>query len=244
MDSDEDSRISSTNSMSRYGSESPLHSTMMFMAEQQARTGAASASAPLGTAFQFQFLESDENFAEDENVVARKAASNRTSTSGIDEEDELDERFRLRRPTTAENDSLSSSSVISTRRFRERPGTIASSVGSTSGCRMRVKTPMSAAFNYSRKARRTSSDNISTPNSGRSRSPSILSSDYIAEEENGNNNNNNEVLKPNVEVEAKNVVDTKEVSMTNIDKVCQLIHELKEQDLRHHKQRIEQEVSE
>jgi hypothetical protein len=31
--------------------------------------------------------------------------------------------------------------------------------------------------------RRTSSDNISTPNSGRSRSPSLLSSEYIPEED-------------------------------------------------------------
>jgi len=35
----------------------------------------------------------------------------------------------------------------------------------------------------------------------------------------------------------------KEVSMTNIDRVCQLIHELKEQDLNQHKRRIEERVS-
>ena len=36
--------------------------------------------------------------------------------------------------------------------------------------------------------------------------------------------------------------ESKEVSVSNIDRVCQLIHELKEQDLQNHKRRIEEQV--
>jgi hypothetical protein len=35
-----------------------------------------------------------------------------------------------------------------------------------------------------------------------------------------------------------------EDAMTNIDKVCRLIHELKEQDLKQHKKKIEEQVGE
>ena len=101
---------------------------------------------------------------------------------------------------------------------------------------------------HSRKNRRTSSDNISTPNSGRSRSPSILSSDYIAEEDaahgvtvgKGRRVDGGE----SAEVDgAMGGEDSKEVSMTNIDMVCKLIHELKEQDLNNHKMMIQERVS-
>ena len=38
------------------------------------------------------------------------------------------------------------------------------------------------------------------------------------------------------------IIDDEEIPGTNIDKVCQLIHELKEQDLKHHKKRIADQV--
>lgn len=187
--------------------------------------------------FSFRFLEEDEEPTGD--AVAAAAAgsaggkeggdSNRTSTSGLEEEEEEEE----------DEDELNYQALgQGTRRLRR----LRSASNSSSVCKMRIKSPASAALSFSRKARRTSSDNISTPNSGRSRSPSILSSDCIAEEENnGNNISNNNNSGTSHEI-VKDVVDTKEVSMTNIDRVCQLIHELKEQDLRHHKKRIEEQV--
>ena len=81
--------------------------------------------------------------------------------------------------------------------------------------------------------RRTSSENISTPNSGRSRSPSLLSSEYIPEED------DEQVLEDESasfqpETETKKSTTSKPTT-TNIDLLYQLVHELKEEDLNYHK---------
>lgn len=86
--------------------------------------------------------------------------------------------------------------------------------------------------------RRTSSDNISTPASERSRSPSIQSSeDYIPEEEDAAAAARSSAEEPPLAlalapVDKKSSIpeeDEGEDAMTNIDRVCRLIHELKKQ---------------
>ena len=76
--------------------------------------------------------------------------------------------------------------------------------------------------------RRTSSENISTPNSGRSRSPSLLSSEYIPEED-------DEQVLEDESATFQPEPETKKPTTTNIDLLYQLVHELKEEDLNYHK---------
>lgn len=74
--------------------------------------------------------------------------------------------------------------------------------------------------------RQASSDDLSTPNSCRSRSSSIISSDFIPEECEEDCN----IVETNCQKQEKDDVD--------IEKVCQLVEDLKEQDLFFHRQRI------
>ena len=69
-----------------------------------------------------------------------------------------------------------------------------------------------------RKQRRPSSDDISTPTSNRSRSSSLLSSEYIPEE---------------LEEEITEEENQK------FEKLVQLVHDLKEEDLNNHKRKLQ-----
>ena len=93
--------------------------------------------------------------------------------------------------------------------------------------------------------RRTSSDNISTPNSGRSRSPSLLSSEYIPEEDDldeddvinkdSKRRSDSQTGKSGSRIDPGSASKAK---VTNMDELYQLVHELKEEDLNYHKNLI------
>merc|ERR1719490_308220 len=71
---------------------------------------------------------------------------------------------------------------------------------------------------FSKKNRRTSSDNVSTPASNRSRSPSIMSTEEEEDDE--------EINEERARVEA------------DIDKVVQLVHKLKAADIEEYRKKI------
>ena len=73
-----------------------------------------------------------------------------------------------------------------------------------------------------KKSRRTSSDNVSTPASDRSRSPSIMST----------GDEHDEVLLEDDQAEND--------ASSDIDKVLELVHELKQKDLEEYKKKIDQ----
>ena len=86
-----------------------------------------------------------------------------------------------------------------------------------------------------------SSENISTPNSGRSRSASILSSDYVSEEVysgdiNGNECTNRAQRKSLYDKE--NLKDSSDNPACSLERLCNLVHELKEEDLNSYRERI------
>ena len=117
--------------------------------------------------------------------------------------------------------------------------------------------------------RRPSSDEISTPTSLRSRSSSLLSSDYIAEENEANvgvqvDNEENSVLlmpllpPPTFKGSASNSVSRRTSSASShssvgsknsnemandIDRLVKLVHELKEEDLNSYKRKIAERES-
>ena len=84
----------------------------------------------------------------------------------------------------------------------------------------------------SKKSRRTSSDNISTPTSVRTRSSSIIST---AEENEGRVIH--EDIKPKYNLSDDYTADSK----TDIDKIFDLVHDLKQKDLDEHKKKIDQQ---
>lgn len=91
--------------------------------------------------------------------------------------------------------------------------------------------------------RRTSSDNISTPNSGRSRSPSLLSSEYIPEEEvaDAADDDDEEIIRKDSKKRSESKPESGSAPtkmMTSIDALVQLVHDLKEEDLNYHKNLI------
>ena len=83
----------------------------------------------------------------------------------------------------------------------------------------------------SKKSRRTSSDNISTPTSVRTRSSSIIST---AEENEGRVNQ--EDIKTKYNLLEEYIPDNK----SDIDKIFDLVHDLKQKDLDEHKKKINQ----
>ena len=84
----------------------------------------------------------------------------------------------------------------------------------------------------SKKSRRTSSDNISTPTSVRTRSSSIIST---AEENEGRVIH--EEIKPKYSMSDDYTHDNK----SDIDKIFDLVHDLKQKDLDEHKKKIDQQ---
>lgn len=84
----------------------------------------------------------------------------------------------------------------------------------------------------SKKSRRTSSDNISTPTSVRTRSSSIIST---AEENEGRVIHEN--IKPKYSLSDDYTHDNK----SDIDKIFDLVHDLKQKDLDEHKKKIDQQ---
>ena len=85
----------------------------------------------------------------------------------------------------------------------------------------------------SKKSRRTSSDNISTPTSVRTRSSSIIST---AEENEGRALHEN--IKPKYNLSDEYNPDGK----SDIDKIFDLVHDLKQKDLDEHKKKIDQQI--
>ena len=86
-----------------------------------------------------------------------------------------------------------------------------------------------------------SSENISTPNSGRSRSASILSSDYVSEEVCSADINGNECSNhaPRKSLNPKeNLKDSRDNPTCSLERLCNLVHELKEEDLNSYRERI------
>ncbi|TRY81140.1 hypothetical protein TCAL_15427 [Tigriopus californicus] len=82
--------------------------------------------------------------------------------------------------------------------------------------------------------RQASSDDLSTPNSGRSRSSSIISSDFIPEECEDDRSNGDVTCGSG----GPSYMNMPSKTDVDIEKVCQLVQDLKEQDLFHHRQRI------
>lgn len=89
-------------------------------------------------------------------------------------------------------------------------------------------------FYFRKQQRRPSSDDISTPTSCRSRSSSLLSSDYIAEEDESLGLSNQPQSAP------RKISSSSAEMTSNIDRLFDLVHELKEEDLKDHKRKIEQ----
>ena len=84
----------------------------------------------------------------------------------------------------------------------------------------------------SKKSRRTSSDNISTPTSVRTRSSSIIST---AEENEGR------VIHEDIKPKYNLSDDFNPDSKSDIDKIFDLVHDLKQKDLDEHKKKIDQQ---
>ncbi len=100
-------------------------------------------------------------------------------------------------------------------------------------------------FVHRNKHRRPSSDDISTPTSNRSRSSSLLSSEYIPEEDEDDIDSppleldkiDETLSRPSEALENESGAQDQE-DPSNIDRLVKLVHELKEEDLNNHKRKI------
>ena len=226
MDTDDSSdtsksQISSTNSMSRYGSASPL-------IQSNKRKDSRSTPASI-TSLEVQNLALGKGRRHSDSSIRESISSSNISESG-GEMDTFDDYDSTKREKYEKfNQRCKKLSKPNKRSYRKLNDYTLENKHSTDQTQDESSTNKDGnPISY-----HMSSENISTPNSGRSRSESLISSDYISEEEAADiNGNAYEIeISDNNGHDNKTQVKNRNDSNSSFERLYNLVHELKEEDL-------------
>ena len=231
--SDTKSHLTSSNSMSRYGSDSPL-------IHKKGKDYCGSRHSV--TSLEVQNMALDDVRARSNNSSIKNNSFSSENPSESDGEiDTFDDYDSTQREIYEKLGKIHKKRVSRLQKNKgTEPNLNLKEDGDFTNSSLHSNDESTANKNGNPMSYHMSSENISTPNSGRSRSASLLSSEYISEEE-VEDINGNECDK-SISISSKpsqdDNVGNQRTSSSSFERLYNLVHELKEEDLNSYRERI------